>query len=384
MASTTVHMSLKGGHSLAMVTIESVMMGLAIIAVALRCFVRLYIVRSFGWDDSVMVGALVRVIFVVLCVCSICGAHDGVGHKLEDFGLDFTLLEKALLWWWLSQILYIWASATAKISIALALLRLAVKRWQRIFLFCLIGLALIIALLFFFVLTFECHPVSYFWKQADPTSKGHCTSVDILLDIAYLYSALTIVVDFSLGAFPLFLVWNLQMNSRTKVAVSGILSLGAVASVAVVIRMPFLEHYKDTDFLYSTYQIAIWTIIETGLGIVAGSLITLRPLFRWFLDGSRYGQSKPYQIKSNTPKYPLASLESVKLGEIKRSSNDPKYWRPDIKESGTIVTSVSSPEGPRSSHSNSSEEPLDPSHGTRYPYRVNVHETITVEERHGE
>ncbi|KAJ5725569.1 uncharacterized protein N7483_006926 [Penicillium malachiteum] len=382
MTSTAAHIELVG-HSLAMLTIESVMMGLAIIAVALRCFVRLYIVRSFGWDDSVMVGALV--IFIGLCVCSICGAKDGVGHRLVDFGTDVLLLEKALRWWWLSQILYIWASAAAKISIALALLRLAVKRWQRNFLYCLIGLALVIALLFFFVLTFDCHPVSYFWKQADPYAKGHCTSVDVLLIIAYLYSGLTIVVDFSLGGFPLLLVWNLQMNSRTKVAVSGILSLGAVASIAVVIRMPFLKHYEDTDFLYSTYQIAIWTIIETGLSIIAGSLITLRPLFRWFLDGSRYGPSKPY-IKSNTPKYPLASLESVKLGDInlKRSSNDPKFWRPDIKESHNMVTSVSSPEGPRSSHSNSSEEPLDPSHGTRYPYRVNVHETITVEERRGE
>ncbi|KAJ5738848.1 hypothetical protein N7493_002003 [Penicillium malachiteum] len=380
MTSTGAHLKLVG-HSLAMLTIESVMMGLAIIAVALRCFVRLYIVRSFGWDDSIMVGALV--LFIGLCVCSICGAKSGVGHRLADFGTDFKLYEKALLWWWLSQFIYIWASAAAKISIALALLRLAVKPWQRKFLYFLIGLTIVIGLLFFFVLTFDCDPVSYFWKQADPSSKGHCTSVDILLDIAYVYSALTIVVDFSLGVFPMFLVWNLQMNSRTKVAVSGILSLGAVASVAVVIRMPFLEHYKDTEFLYSTYQIAIWTIIETGLGIVAGSLITLRPLFRWFLDGSRYGPSKPY-IKSNTPKYPLASSDSVKLDDMKRPSNDPKFWRPDIKDSNTMVTSVSSPEGPRSSHSNSSEEPLDPqNHGTRYPYRVNVHETITVEERHG-
>ncbi|KAJ5711386.1 hypothetical protein N7488_005542 [Penicillium malachiteum] len=373
MTSTGVHLKLVG-HSLAMLTIESIMMGLAIIAVALRGFVRLYIVRSFGWDDSVMVGALVRihprvtdaiksdlssVVFIGLCVCSICGAKAGVGHKIEDFGMDFKQLEKALLWWWLSQFLYIWASAAAKISIALALLRLAVKPWQRTFLYFLIGLIIVIGLLFFFVLTFDCDPVPYFWKQADPTSKGHCTSVDMLLDIAYVYSALTIAVDFSLGAFPMFLVWNLQMNSRTKVAVSGILSLD------------------------STYQIAIWTIIETGLGIVAGSLITLRPLFRWFLDGSRYGPSKPY-IKSNTPKYPLASSDSVRLDDMKRSSNDPKFWRPDIKESNTMVTSVSSPEGPRSSHSNSSEEPLDPqSHGTRFPYRVNVHETITVEERHG-
>jgi hypothetical protein len=56
------------------------------------------------------------------------------------------------------------------------------------------------------------------------------------------------------------------MNRRTKIAVGGILSLGAMyvmilpfmgiarltrtsASVAVIIRLPFLHYYADTDFL---------------------------------------------------------------------------------------------------------------------------------------
>jgi hypothetical protein len=59
-------------------------------------------------------------------------------------------------------------------------------------------------------------------------AKGSCLSTTLLLDIAYLYSALTIVVDFSLGLLPIVLVWNLQMNRRTKFAVGGILSLGAM------------------------------------------------------------------------------------------------------------------------------------------------------------
>lgn len=52
------------GHSLAIFIVSAVTVGLAIIAVALRCFVRLYILRAFGWDDALMVAALV--IFIVL------------------------------------------------------------------------------------------------------------------------------------------------------------------------------------------------------------------------------------------------------------------------------------------------------------------------------
>lgn len=47
------------GRSLSMFTLSIVMMCLAVIAVSLRCFVRWYLVRAFGWDDTLMVGALV-------------------------------------------------------------------------------------------------------------------------------------------------------------------------------------------------------------------------------------------------------------------------------------------------------------------------------------
>lgn len=162
--------------------------------------------------------------------------------------------------------LYIWASAVAKTSIALALLRLTVKRAHRFFLWGIIGTVIVIGLLFWLVLLFDCHPISYFWNRVDPRNSGTCLSVQILLDIAYLYSGLTIICDLALGILPIFLIWKLQMNRRTKIAVGGILSLGAMyvkfllvprtarltptsASVAVIIRLPFLHYYADMDFL---------------------------------------------------------------------------------------------------------------------------------------
>jgi hypothetical protein len=127
--------------------------------------------------------------------------------------------------------LYVWASAVAKISIALALLRLAVKKCHRIILWCIIVTTISIGLMFWLLLLFDCHPISHFWQQVDQSSTGKCLSTSILLDVAYLYSSLTIVCDITLGALPAFLVWKLQMNSRTKLAVGGILSLGAMYAI---------------------------------------------------------------------------------------------------------------------------------------------------------
>lgn len=52
------------------------------------------------------------------------------------------------------------------------------------------------------------------------------------------------------------------------------------ASVAVTVRMGYLMKFKSPDFLWDTLDVAIWSDIEQGLAITAGSLATLRPLYR--------------------------------------------------------------------------------------------------------
>ncbi|PYI10933.1 hypothetical protein BO78DRAFT_426025 [Aspergillus sclerotiicarbonarius CBS 121057] len=367
------------GHSLAIFVVSVVMMCVATIAVALRVFVRVYLVRAFGWDDGLMLVALA--LFIFLDVCCMIGSKNGIGHKNDDF-TELMTYEKALLWWWLGQMLYLWSSAVAKVSIALALLRLTVRRLHRIILWAVIGVVIAIGLMFWLVLLLDCRPISHFWLRVDPSNSGTCQPVRILLAIACLYSGITIFCDLTLGILPMFLIWRLQMNNRTKIALAGILSLGAVASVAVIIRLPFLHYYEDINFLYSTYQIAIWSIMETGLGITAGSLVTLRALFRWFLDGSNYYARHGRGGKPSGGPYPLSSLTG---DASKKSSRDPSYWRPDLvpdKLNNLTVTTVSSPMA-RSplSETNSSQEVLNPDeeawHGQNH---VSIHRTFQVSE----
>ncbi|EAW14396.1 uncharacterized protein ACLA_074330 [Aspergillus clavatus NRRL 1] len=373
------------GQSLGQFVVCAVMMSISVLAVLLRSFVRLFLVRAFGWDDALMVIALL--IFIALNISCMIGAQTGIGHRMIDFaskvdpmtGLD--LLERSLLLWWLNQMLYIWSSAVAKVSIAVALLRLAVRRFHRVTLWTVLGLSIGIAIMFWLVLLFACKPISYFWQRVRPGHAGTCLSTDTLVDISYLYSSLTIFCDLTLGIMPALLVWNLQMNRKTKIALGAILSLGAVASVAVIIRIPFLQTYKDADFLYSTFQIAIWSVIETGLGITAGSLVTLRPLFRWFLDGSTtYGRAGRSGKRSDR-QYPLSNMS----GDVsKKGPRDPGYWRPDITSevSNVVVTAVSSPQG-RSylDDAHSSQEDLNPRPEAWHPrYEVNIEKTFKVSE----
>lgn len=53
------------------------------------------------------------------------------------------------------------------------------------------------------------------------------------------------------------------------------------ASTATIIRLPYVYELTHTeDFLWASIPVAVWSSVEPGLGLVALSLATLRPLFR--------------------------------------------------------------------------------------------------------
>jgi hypothetical protein len=76
------------------------------------------------------------------------------------------------------------------------------------------------------------------------------------------------------------------------------------ASIAVTVRLAYVMQFKDPDFLWATVDVAIWSDIEQGLAITAGSLATLRPLYRKFAStvgistGTPGGDSKPTGMRT--------------------------------------------------------------------------------------
>ena len=67
--------------------------------------------------------------------------------------------------------------------------------------------------------------------------------------------------------------------------------------------MGYVMDFKNPDFLWATVDIAIWSDIEQGLAITAGSLATLRPLWRQVSSGlgmssSSFGPSTPSGMRT--------------------------------------------------------------------------------------
>ncbi|EFQ26927.1 uncharacterized protein GLRG_02098 [Colletotrichum graminicola M1.001] len=283
-----------------LLAVNIVFVSTAVLATALRCFVRAGLVRAFGTDDWLMV--LAMACFACYSAFSISGITYGTGRHHKDLSKE-NISEALELWWW-CYLFYCMSMVISKMSIAFFLMRITTQKIHRWVVYIAMLSTVISGVLFFFVTLFQCQPVSFFWNK---DQAGSCININIVIGLAYSYSASSVISDFAFAILPAFIVWNLQVPTQTKFALIPLLMMGCVASSAVLVRFGFLMHLKDPDFLWSTLDIAIWSSVEQGLAITAGSLATLRPLLR--IIGYKMGwstKSYPIRVTDNIPRRPSA------------------------------------------------------------------------------
>jgi predicted signal transduction protein with EAL and GGDEF domain len=58
-------------RNMAIKVVAGLFMSIATVAVMLRCYVRGWIVKAFGWDDGSMVIAMVMSPLLIACICCI-------------------------------------------------------------------------------------------------------------------------------------------------------------------------------------------------------------------------------------------------------------------------------------------------------------------------
>lgn len=120
-----------------------------------------------------------------------------------------------------------------------------------------------------------------------------------------------------------------------------------------------------------TYQISIWSNVEAGLGIAAGSLTTLRPLVRFLKDGS----SAAYDYNNrNRASYPLSSSVGRGVHRSSPSKHDtrastPKFWAGELDDYHGVTTTIMSHHPHPTS---SSEEDLNPT-GDSWKLTPSIH-----------
>ncbi|KAG4030727.1 hypothetical protein MFRU_011g01830 [Monilinia fructicola] len=277
------------------------------LSVGLRCYVRIFVSRTFGSDDYWMVLALF--LFTAASGIGYTGIHYGIGVHAKN--LNYNQLINGAKYEVVLELIYIFCTVVIKTSVGLLLLRItSVKPFYKYLIWYSIAILWVWALLTFIVVCLQCRPLEAVWN---PLVQGKCLEPSLITAFAYAISAETIFFDWFFSLLPIPMLWNIKMTTQLKISVMAILSVGIVASSATIVRLKYLVAFENlTDPLYSISPVFLWSSIELSLGITAASIATLRPLLRsWHIIGFTSDRDS-----SNDPQRPRSSG-----GFRKQSSN---------------------------------------------------------------
>lgn len=162
------------------------------------------------------------------------------------------------------ELFYILTTAVTRVSIAMLLLRIAVKVWHRNILLVTTFVTIVFNTFLFFYALFQCGPISYFWTRTTQPFGGQCIPTQRLIVVTLITSSISAAADLVCALLPVAMLWNVKIQRRTKILVAVLLGMGAAAGAAVIARMPYVNEFKDKDFLYKTANLDIWSAVEPG------------------------------------------------------------------------------------------------------------------------
>ncbi|PVH67723.1 hypothetical protein DL98DRAFT_370957, partial [Cadophora sp. DSE1049] len=253
---------------------------LAFFSVCARIFVRVRMVHRTGPDDYVILLAM---------ALSLTGMGIIIPEVMNGAGRHFAYLDPAkatvgLKLNFITQPIYLWAITVVKVSIALFLWRIAPNKFYKRLLAGIITFLIAYTFACFMTIVLQCTNLAILW---DPSVHATCWTGTTLRGLSYTNSSLNIATDLVFAALPIPMLWNVQINPRTKASLICILGLGVFACAAAMVKTSFTVNYGKTgDFLWDSTNLTIWTVAECNTGIIAACLPCLKPLFRRILETS--------------------------------------------------------------------------------------------------
>ncbi|KAG9979504.1 hypothetical protein KCU98_g8733, partial [Aureobasidium melanogenum] len=184
--------------------------------------------------------------------------------------------------------LYIVTTIVLKLSLAIFFLRIIPENfsWQRKSIYIATGIYTTYGIVFTFIVIFQCgNPTSFFIQEA----RKACMSDTILQPLYYTAGGMNALTDWLFSLLPATVIWSAAIPRSMKISAGCLLGLGSLASIASLIRLAYIPGIEASPtFLEHSVNIASWSIVEPGLGIIAASLATLRPLFRYCFPGKQH------------------------------------------------------------------------------------------------
>jgi hypothetical protein len=159
--------------------------------------------------------------------------------------------------WYYGEITYILTTTFLRLAVGAFLLRVAVRRLHRTVVYACLGVNIIFNIYYLTFTVIQCSPIDGFWRRFGGEKDVTCHP-DIAVISTFVSSGLSAVIDWVFGLLPVFILWDLNVGTRKKVALGLIMGMGAVyvhgkiyafweqmlitirsASTAPIVRIPY-------------------------------------------------------------------------------------------------------------------------------------------------
>ena len=172
-----------------------------------------------------------------------------------------------------------------KIALGMFFLRIVIRPWQRYVVYGTIAVNTIYGVGFLFFEIFQCGNPKYFLEKE---LTGKCVSNEVLLGVNLSHGILNAVTDWILCILPIFVLRKAKLPRVAKISAGFVLLVGNIGSVCSIIRLLFVKGFTPgAGFFLTSINFTIWSMAECGVGIIAASLATLRPLFHCCMENAR-------------------------------------------------------------------------------------------------
>ncbi|RAO67831.1 uncharacterized protein BHQ10_003843 [Talaromyces amestolkiae] len=254
------------------VVASTVLAVLATLMTLLRYVNRLVQKAPFGWDDFLMLGALLSS-YAELILYWCCVTLGGTGRHAADVGYPDILLTLKLLVPF--ELLYNLSMTCLKCGIIAFYFRLfgrdeIVKRYGKVIIWATViwGVASII------VIFLICRPFSYSWDTSQPGSCGNRNDMYIINGIGNM------LLDIAILVLPLPTIWKLKLPTAQKIGLALIFSLGIFVAIISIIRIKELLAVDFEDITWSLPGGLEWTCLEESIALINANLPFLRSIFK--------------------------------------------------------------------------------------------------------
>ncbi|KAF8860952.1 hypothetical protein BDZ45DRAFT_672218 [Acephala macrosclerotiorum] len=261
----------------------------------------------------------------------------GVGSEPAQVDNNKTL-SAALEWWFLAELFSVLAAALLRISATLHFRKLAETDAQQ-YLILFIGTGTTVYSAAFFLLQlFQCTPIHFFWTGW-LGAEGRCMDQHRLAKMEYIFTIIGAYTDWCLAVLPVWLLWGTDLSRKSRSRIRVLILVGLMAGASAFIRLPATRLLPTTDdFFFDCVPVAVSSILEISLGILALSLAAYRPILPGFSTETD---------KIHTPKPPPPMPEEFAFSKNSNCKTPTKGYG-DLNRVGTGMTGTGVQMSPRS------------------------------------